>query len=213
MLIMMLGLLTGACGRGGGNEQGDTETPQPTPVLEGASKELIELLGRGTQISYKITYRTASPEGEPGDSYVIFNRPPQTRIDTISAGSVAPSSLIIGWDKKARTISCAGGPSAWRCDEIEPLGDSLLAAAGPIIFLSPADVASFPVSEAEERTVAGQATRCFQLSAGQEAGGPAEYCLNADGVALFTSSQVGTVEASAYSMTVSDADFEPPAQP
>ncbi len=211
--IVLLALLVAACGGGsGGGQQAATDTAQPTPVLEGVSKELIELLGRGTQVSYRATYVTASPEGEAGDSYVVFNKPPLTRIDTVPAGSTAPSSLVIGGGKETTTIACSGGPNVWKCSEIEPLGDSLLAAAGPIIFLRPADVTQVPVAEAQGRSIAGQATRCFRIGAEEQPGGAAEYCLTADGVALITSSQVGTVEATTYSTAVTDADFAPPAQ-
>ncbi len=144
---------------------------------------------------------------------MVFNKPPLTRVDTLPAGSTAPSSLVIGGGKETTTIACSRGPNALKCAEIEPLGDSLLSAAGPIIFLGPADVALALVAEAPGRSVAGQATRCFRIGVEQQPGGAAEYCLTADGVALFTNSQVGTVEATAYSTAVTDADFAPPVQP
>jgi len=54
-----------------------TPTPQATPVLEGASKELIELLNLGLDVTYKITYQTTTRDGQEGDTYVAINKPPR----------------------------------------------------------------------------------------------------------------------------------------
>jgi len=182
-------------------------------VLQGAAKDLVNLLNQGLTITYKINYETTSPEGEKGDAYVIFRRPPRARVDTIPADATQPSSILIGGDRTTTTVNCSGGPGHWRCVQIEPIGDSLLEAAGPIIFLTPVDLASFDVSQAVPRTVAGNDAPCYRLTPKTTgaSGGPAEYCLRADGVPLYTNSAIGTVEATAVSATVSDADFTAPA--
>ena len=205
-------LLLVACGDG---EEGarTAGTPPPSLVLEGASAALVDSLTQGLSSTYKVTYETRSPEGEEGDTYIVFNKPPLTRIDTIPPRSSHPSSLLIGGESAA-AVSCSGGPRQWECSEIEPVGDSLLTAAGPVVFLRATDVTSFDVREAEELRVAGQPTRCFRLSPRQgKKGDVAKYCLNPNGVPLYTSADFGIVEAIEFSAEVSDQEFVPPVEP
>ena len=189
-------------------------TPPSTPLPGDASAALVELSNRGLGATYKVTYQTLDPQGEEGDGYVVYNRPPLTRIDTIPPGSSEPSSLLIGSGDSA-TISCSGGPKDWECSEAAPLDSPLLVAAGPVVLLlSTADIDSLTVTETEGRTIAGQASRCFRLSSeSQEAGEELQYCLNAEGVPLYSAPLFGTTEATEFSVSVSDEDFEPPAQP
>ncbi len=210
--IALFTLILAACGGNGGAKQSSaTATQAGTPVLTGTAKEFVDLLGQGLDATYKITYRTISPEGDEGDTYVIFNKPPLTRIDTVSIGASDPSTLLIGGDRETTTISCSGGPDDWQCFDIEPLGDSLLTAAGPVLYLTPFDLARADVSDAGERTVAGEVARCFRLSLG-DGGGEAEYCLSAFGVPLSSATEVGTVEATEVTPTVDAEDFTPPAE-
>ena len=215
LLIALLALLVAACGGGsGGGRQAATATPGAPATLEGGSAELLGLLAQGLRATYRVTYGTASPDGEVGDGFVVYNRPPQTRIDTIAVGSSNATSLIIGGDQTTATIGCSGGPDQWACQTISPLGDSLLKAAGPIGFLSATDLQLFDVAKADNRAVAGQITRCFQLNPREGTGGTTgEYCLTADGVPLYTVSSSGTVQATEFSSDVSAEDFVPPAAP
>ena len=211
-LMVVLALVLAACGGGsGGGGQAATATPGASA---GASAQLLGLLDQGLRATYRATYKTASPDGEVGAGYVVFNRPPQTRIDTVAVGSSAATELIIGGDQTTATVGCVGGPDQWACESISPLGDSLLKAAGPIRFLSATDLELFDAVKADNRAVAGQITRCFQLNPREGTGGTTgEYCLTADGVPLYTVSSFGTVEAAEFSSDVSDEDFVAPAAP
>jgi hypothetical protein len=213
--IALLTLVVAGCGGGTDSKQPvRTETPVPTPTLEARSAQLLGLLAQGLRATYRVTYATVSPDGEGGDVYVVFNRPPQTRIDTIAVGSSNATSLIIGGDQTTATIGCSGGPDTWACLSISSLGDSLLKAAGPIGFLSATDFDLFDVVGADNRAVAGQTTQCFELRPREGTGATnTEYCLTADGVPLYTVSSSGTVEATEFSPDVSDEDFLPPAAP
>ena len=213
--VALFALVLGACGGNDGAKQPrPTDTPEATVVLEGAGTDLIDLMNQGLAVTYQASYRTSSLEGEEGDSYVIFYQPPRARVDTNGADPAEESSILIGGDRETETISCSGRPGQWRCVEIEPLGDSLLKAAGPIIFLAPLDVAVYDVSEEEQRQIGGETARCFLLTPKtDERGERAEYCLRVDGVPLYTNSISGIVEATAVSTAVSDSDFTPPAQP
>ena len=224
LTILVAILAAGACG---GDEDRNTASPDTTaaasdtrsatplssPVSGDASAILVNLFNDGLNATYKVTYETTLSEGDEGDSYVVFNRLPLTRIDTIPANSSEPYSLIIGGEGTA-TVSCSGGPDQWQCFETERFGGPLLFTAGPFVFFDADDLASFDVSETEGRTLAGQSARCFQLRprVGQ-ADEPLEYCLNGDGVPLFSAPLFGRVEATEVSLDVSEQDFAPPAEP
>jgi hypothetical protein len=212
MVVLML--VAAACGGGsGGGQQAATATPGAPAALEGVSKELVELLTGGLDVTYKITYRTASPDGEEGDTYVVINKPPRARIDIISADASEPSSVIIGGDSNTETIGCSGSAEQWECSEIEPLAGSLVRAAGPFPFFSAADLQLFDVTESASRTVAGQDARCLRLIRKDQTTGDTEYCLSRDGVPVFIAAPFGTVETTEFSVDVSDQDFTPPAEP
>ena len=220
ILAASIGLL-GGCGGGGGNEDA-TPTPaaqatgqsDATVELQGVSKEFADLLSEGLTATFNVTYRTTAPDGELGDAFVIYNTPEQTRIDTFPADPAEAQSMIIGGDETSPTIGCVGGPDAWSCEGIEPLGDSLLAAAGPVAYLQPSDLELFDISETDGRTVAGQETRCYALAPREgTAVEAAEYCLNSEGVPLYVQTGSETVEASEFSPDVSEDDFVPPAEP
>ncbi len=217
-------LAAGACE--GGGERGaaspdttaaasDTRsaTPPASPVSGDAGAILVNLFNDGLNATYKVTYETTLSEGDEGDSYVVFNRLPLTRIDTIPANSSEPYSLIIGGEGAA-TVSCSGGPDQWDCFETEQFGDPLLFTAGPFIFLDADELASFDVSETEGRTLAGQSARCFRLRPRQgETDEELQFCLNSDGVPLYSAPIFGRVEATEVSLDVSEQDFAPPAEP
>ena len=214
--ILGLVLLVAGCGDDESNGQArdtPTPTPQAIPVLEGASKELIELLARGLDVTYKATYQTTTPDGQKGNTYVVINKPPRARIDIISADASEPSSVIIGGDSNTETIGCSGSAEQWECSELEPFSGSLVRAAGPFPFFSATDLQLFDVTEAESRTVAGQDARCLRLRPRDRPSEDTEYCLSTDGVPLYTNSLFGTVEATEFSAQVSGQDFVPPAEP
>ena len=214
--IIALALLVAGCGddEGNGEPQGTpTPTPEATPVLEGVSKELVDLLARGLDVTYKVTYQTTTPEGQEGDTYVVINKPPRARIDTIPVGQEQPNSLIIGGQGVA-ALSCSGGPNEWQCFELEGGDTSPIQTAGPVVFLRALDLTGLHVTETGSRLIADQATRCFELRADEDGfDAQAEYCLNSDGITFYTRSEVGTVEAIEVTTNVPDSAFEPPAEP
>ena len=214
--ILVLVLVLAGCGDDDSKDEpqdAPTPTPETTPVLEGPSKELVELLTGGLDVTYKATYQTTTPEGQEGDTYVVINRPPRARIDITSADGSEPSSVIIGGDSNTATIGCSGSAQQWECSETEPLGGSLVRTAGPFPFFSAADLQLFDVTESASRTVAGQDARCLRLIRKDQTTGDTEYCLSRDGVPLFIAAPFGTVEATEFSVDVPDQDFTPPAEP
>lgn len=208
----ILMLVVVACGGGDDDDTDGRETPVPTEVeLTGAAAEFAALLDTSLGSTFEITYMTASDEG-PGDAFVVTSAPPMARIDTIPADLAEPLSAIVV-DGEGRTIGCGDGPDNWECVEIDPLGDSVLNAAGPAVYYSPADLANFDVTEIDGRELAGEAARCFLLAPVDDTAerGETTYCVADDGLPLFTESQFGTVEATELSRTVSDDAFILPA--
>lgn len=204
--IVVLFLLATACG---GDSDGSSEGA-PTVILEGASRIFLELLNRGLEETYTITYQTPSFEGDDVETYVFVSKPPRTRIQFATGDPSEPSSLIIGDANGA--VSCSRGPAEWECFNIEPLGQSLLYSAGPFTLFSPDDLLSFNVREISGRRLTDQDARCFQLlpKQGEEV---LEYCFNGDGVPLYSAPLFGNVEAVEFSLEVSDQEFVPPAEP
>ncbi len=212
--ILLLVLLAYACGDEEAVPPPDPTVPGPTPVLEGVAATFRDLLTEGLDSTYKVTYQTTTPEGDKHDSYVIFNRPPLARVDLIPLDPVDLSSIIIGGNEESVTVSCSGREGEWECFEIQAFRGSILADAGPIIFFTATDLVSFDVSETEGRTLTGQAARCFRLTPRQGAAGEdTEFCLNMDGVPLYARADFGTVEATEFSVEVSQQDFVSPVDP
>jgi hypothetical protein len=185
-------------------------TVPSTPVPGDARATLVDLFSRGLNTTYKVTYQTSAPDG---NKYIVSNRPPLTRIDAISPGSSSPFSSVIGTQGSA-TVDCSGGPDSWECSQTPAAGESLLVIASPVIFPTASEVDFSDVRETEARTIAGQAARCFRLRPPQGgADKEIEYCLNSDGVPLFSAGSFGTTQAIEFSVDVSSEDFVPPVEP
>jgi len=67
------------------------------------------------------------------------------------------------------------------------------------------------VTDIDSRVIAGVPSRCFHVLLADEAEA-SDFCFNDAGVALYWSNSSSTVEAVELSTTVSDADFQVPAQ-
>jgi len=211
--IAVLALLVAACGGGKGSEQKTpTATPGAPATLEGLAKDYYETVLRGYSATFKVTYETRSSDGTQGDTTVIYSKPPFSRRDTVPAGSTIASSTLISRGRDEKGISCSHDQN-WKCSAIDPLADSLLRTAGPVVFLEPTDLVSYTVTEEERRMIAGQDARCFKLQPKPPDEEPLEYCFNSNGVPLYSAPLFGTVEATEYTADVADDAFTPPAQP
>jgi hypothetical protein len=161
------------------------------------------------QATYRVRYDTSSESGEKGDSYVVFNRPPSARVDTIAEGASDPSSqIILGRD--GLTIACSFDGGKRNCGQIKPFDAPLPLAAGPIVFPAAGSFSSINVADLNGRTIAGAPARCFRVLVA-DTGDAADYCFSAENVPLYGSGTFGIVEASELS-SASDADFDVPTQ-
>lgn len=211
-VVMLFAGLLAACGGDSDSDESEAIATVPPP-LEGLAAEFDDLVTKGLKEAvYAVSYATRTPEGSPGDTFEVYRSPPRTRIDTIPLASSSPHTSLID-DGSEKAIGCSGGPDAWECVEIEPLGESLVDSAGPIAILTAGELAPYSVTEATGRQVAGSATRCFHLTPPAEnPAGESEYCVSQEGVLLYVSSTFGEVEATMYSPDVSESVFEPPAR-
>ncbi len=156
------------------------------------------------QAPYQVRYETSSETGEAGDSYVVFNRPPNARVDTIAAGANTPSSqVIVAAD--GSTVACSFDGGEPSCGQITSFDAPLPLAAGPIVFPTAGSFDSIIVAELESKEIAGVTARCFNVSQA-DAGNSADYCFSADNVPVYGSGMFGVVRASKLSST-SETDF------
>ena len=185
---------------------GATTEPSDTPTNGDGDgdRSLDDLIDQvGTQ-TVKATY-TFSGTGATGEeTFTIYSRPPDSRVDVTSGGS---TSILIS----------AGGTD-YICDDSSqtcsvspvPLGATL-----PFLgFLTDPDTLASAVSsdlDHSTETIAGQDADCYSASA---AGATSEVCFNDDGILVRLHVDVSgaeyTMEATSVEGTVSDSDLEPP---
>ena len=181
-----------------------------TPVASAQSRDAFAaLLIASQRATYRVRYDTSSESGERGDSYVIFNRPPNARVDTITEGETEPSSqIIVGPDGSTFACSFDGGRRS--CSEIDAFSGPLPLTAGPLIFPAAASFDSISVARLDDETVAGAPAPCFRvLPANAADESAADYCFTAEGVPVYATGPSGVVVASELS-SPSDADFALP---
>jgi hypothetical protein len=212
--ILAAGSLLAAISCGGGDDDTNQGAPTATIELTGTAREYAASLDNGLTAIFRVTYETTTPEGDPGEVYIIYNRPPMARVDIVPADPAEGQTLFIGRDGEDNVTGCSGGPDAWECSET-PLGGPVLRTAGPVAFYTANDLTQFEVTRLpQDRTIAGQSTTCYEFTPNGAGGGePSEFCLTDSGVVLYSSTPSQTVEATEFSSTVEDADFTPPVTP
>ncbi len=187
-----------------------TEQPLPgdSPTPSAQSRDAFAALWLTSQQTiYRVRYETSSDTGEKGDSYVVFNRPPSARVDTISAGATEPSSqIIVGAD--GTTFACSFDGGERNCGKIPSFDAPLPLAAGPMVFPGGGSFGSLSVAELDSKTIAGAAARCFRVVPA-ETPNAADYCFNAENVPVYGSGTFGVIQAAELS-TPSEADFAAP---
>lgn len=199
-----------------------TTAPSAAPSAN-PDQALIDLLRSGKGGGYKVTY-TFNMAGGPTSSNQTGTmtqtvKPPQLRQDmTLTVGGKTQSfSTFI---TTAGTFTCgafiSGTPACFS------FGGAAASAAVPQAPTGvPTDLTGFNLAPTSSKTVAGQDTRCFNFTGpasttGATAGQTysATGCYTSQGVPLYISSKVGTIEstmtATSFSTTVTDADFALP---
>ncbi len=177
-------------------------------ILAQARNAFATLWAAGQRASYRVSYTTRSDSGEAGSTYVVYNLPPLSRVDTIDAGQTGASSQLVV-DANGSTTACSLDGIRRQCKLIEPFAAPLPVAAGPIVFPEGSTLGSSRILEVFPRAIVGIAARCFQVPS-SDAESTAEYCFSAEGVPVYANGPFGVVEASGLSQNVSSSDFQTP---
>ncbi len=191
-----------------------------TSSLTGDAKAVYTLASKGTEAIYRATYEISSTtQGESSEgTMTIYAKPPKSRFDSISTapGEAEPTEgRFISTD--GDSITCSKTAGEWTCTKFAA-GQAI---EEPSTAVDEQEVQKYDVSKTDGRKIAGQDTDCFLMrpKPGQtDLPDETELCLNDDGIPLYSQAKgPGTdttvVEATDYSGSVSDADFEPPAEP
>ena len=224
LFVVLSSVLAWACGGNGEEEPGATPpaatNPSPeadrTPQAQGDVGAFADLVGKFEKATFKATYRVSSSGTEQGfeGTLVYYKKGENLRMDF--------DSEIEGEQNSAIMISVPD--KSYFCSEIPELGE------GATCFETPAEGGSgvaetisglyeemsnpdVEIVSSGSREVAGQEVDCFIIRS-PEVEGESEVCTNEIGAPLATKVTSGgdvvTMEATAFSVEVSDEDFEPP---
>ncbi|MEX0800178.1 MAG: hypothetical protein WD379_03055 [Dehalococcoidia bacterium] len=203
----------GGDGGGDGGDEGDGADGDGLSDLERLAGDFEAITG---SVTYSFTTEDASGSTTESE-WTIIQRPPDYRYEFGDPSNPdAGKSIIIatGGDTYICTDLPAGDDlcfkSAGSQDTTAPLSSFF---GAPELVLGAASSADGV--DVEQRTIAGIDANCYTVSADVAGeGNTYEACFSDDGLFLFSQTVSGgissTIEATAASSDVSDADFEPP---
>lgn len=181
-----------------------SSTGTPSSSASNGAPKLSDLVNKVGTKTVKATY-TLSGTGATGDeSFTLYSRPPDSRVDFTSGGST-------------QTFISSGGKDYLCDDSSQTCSVSPVALGSTLPFLAfltdPQTLSSAVSSDLDHstKTIAGQDADCYSASGG---GATSEVCFNSDGIIVSIHVSVGgaeyTMEATSVSGTVSDSDLQPP---
>lgn len=171
--------------------------------LDGAAKELVELLEADREATFHAVYEVSSADFAGASvSFETWRRPPNVRSDitvTKPDGIVRTRQLVL----ETGAIACQqADDTPWQCAKAPDLNDPF---QGDIL----EKVASAEKVTAEDRTVDGRDVRCFTLT---QPDVTAEFCATDTGVPVLVQSAGTSLRLTSLEDEVGDV-FEPPAEP
>ena len=184
----------------------DTAKATDTPSiddLEGAAKELVELLERDRTSTFHAVYEVTSADFAGASvAFETWRRPPNVRSDitvTKPDGIVRTRQLVL----ETGAVACQqADDTPWQCAKSPDLNDPF---QGDIL----EQVASAEKVTAADRTIDGRDVRCFTLIQSEMT---AEFCATPDGVPVLVESAGTSLRLTSLEDEVGDV-FEPPAEP
>ncbi len=214
-------LLLAACG----GDTGDDQLPPPPTTdaddvirdIQEKSQEqtaLEEYLSKGKNRGFSVTYDTMDSFAGKSGELAMYVKGDNARTDVtmevegdrIEARQYQLAGELISCDKQ----------ETWSC-MIMDFGDD--AGNTPLDMQSSFEEPDVDVTKKASRTIAGATAECFLVEFGDGMFGDmsTEQCFSEEGVLLYSEMIMpqGTIkwEATEYSLSVSDSDFEPPAEP
>lgn len=166
----------------------------------------LDLISAGKRIAFKVAYKTTTANGQPATEQTLYAKGTSLRWDLPS--EMGDSSIFI---TPAGTVTCIKAQNT--C--LKLLGGTPQLSGGASVLDA---VLSHPelygASPAGPRTIAGTQASCFAVvDTGRPSTGNGTMCFSAQGIPLLTqwSGAAGdfTMEATAFSTTVTDDDFKP----
>ena len=185
-----------------GDDADDTEATA-VEELEGAAKELVDLLSVDKQATFHAVYEVSSAEfAGAAVSFETWRRPPSVRSDitvTKPDGIVRTRQLVL----EGGSMACQqADESPWQCARSPELND-------PFQSDIREQVAKADSVTAEDRVIDGRDVRCFTLT---RPDATAEFCATEEGVPVLVESGGTSLRLVTLGDEVGDV-FEPPAEP
>ena len=192
-------------------------TAAPAATAAGTAnpdQALIDLLRSGKTGAYKVTYTMSQTGGGTTSTGTISqaHKPPFFRTD-MTVGDGGQTQTFTTIVRPEGTFLCAaltGAPACFSFGAGGAGGLGVPSAPDPI----PDDLTGWNLVPSSSRSIAGQQARCFSFSGAAAAGAETTGCYSKEGIPLLVSSKAAgtevTMTATAFSTTVSDADFTLP---
>jgi hypothetical protein len=223
LLLLMLGACangtqTGQTQKVAGSEKPPQEKAQTAWQGSGAkepsaddslTRKFQSLLGARSSVQWKIDYAlTMQAQGQTQSMAMTqYMKAEKVRSDVSVQGIESRTYAV---DKTSTTCSKMSG--TWTCYKSTAQEDNLTQTEDKMR----TDMTDYTVVTDGTKTVAGVATDCFKVTSKTDAT-VVRYCFAADGAPLYVKMEskdvVTEMTATAYTKSVSDADFVPPAEP
>ncbi|HLE80293.1 MAG TPA: hypothetical protein VJA25_03265 [Dehalococcoidia bacterium] len=194
---------------------------QSAPTSKPADPSFMDIMNSGKQAAYKVTYQisgTSSGQKMSGEQ-TLFVKPPKTRMDFPGSegGGAGRASLYMLPDSTVMCSMAAVPPLCLKMPKAQAMQQNQGVSAQEQVQESPD---KFDVSYQGTRDIAGQQGQCFALKpkGGSQAGfTEGTFCYTKQGALLLMESKSQgsemKMEATSFSTSVSDADFQLPAEP
>jgi outer membrane lipoprotein-sorting protein len=187
---------------------------------DGDLQDLEQLASEAASgVTAKVTYKyTSEAGGQTTESeWTVAQRPPDSRYEIVSSEGGAETRTIVIVTPDNSYICISGGGSE-TC--LKSKTDETQAQTAPFapLFDVPRtiaeDISGVGAVDKSERDIGGVHATCFSADTAALGGGASEVCFSDEGILLYLKSEAGgssfTIEATAASTDVTDADFEPP---
>lgn len=220
--LMVATTLLVACGGTAAPAPGATNAPattvaastQTTTATTAAGPNIADVLKAGKATTYKATYTWSVTAGgqTTASEQTWYYKAPNTRFD-FSAGPGASISIFSLADGTFLCTNAGGSSFCQKSAEQAALGQN---PAADFALQLQGDPSKFNASFTGSQSIAGQQAQCYSVkSIAAGAFGDVSTCYSSNGVPLKTtiaaSGSTVTMEATAFSTNVTDADFALPA--
>lgn len=200
----------------------EAATKEPSaPTSKPAEPSFMDIMNSGKQASYKVTYKitgTSAGQNLSGEQ-TWYLKPPKTRMDFSlgGTGEAGRASLYLTGDDTVMCSMAGGATTCLKMPKAQAMQQSQGASAQEQVQTNPA---GFDGSFQGTKDIAGQQGLCFVLKPkGSSEAGFTEgtFCYTKQGALLLMQSKSQgsemKMEATSFSTSVSDADFQLPSAP